>query len=343
MKTLKVAILGYGNAGRAYGKLLSAKMPEIIEKYGVEVKVTAIATKTKGTLVCETGIDLVKIEEQLVKCGKFADGIEKSAIDVAKTAEYDVLIELTPLEIFSGEPAISHIKAAFKRGKHAVTANKGPVAWAFRELKDMARENNCLFFYETTVMDGAPVFNLVDHTLKMCKVTEIYGILNSTTNFILGEMALETPYEDIIAEGKRRGFVEADPSMDVLGWDAAAKVTALMNALMDAGLTPLDINRTGIENITPEMIKDAENRGKAIKLVCGGKIEKGKASGYVRPEELDQNSMLAGITGTTSVVSITTDLMGTVSMVAHDPEIEQTAYGIFGDTLRVLDSGPFLP
>jgi len=337
MKILKLAILGYGNAGRAFGKLLAAKMPEIKEKYGTEVKVTAIATKTKGTLVDAAGIDLAVIEEQLTKHGKFADGIEMSAIKVAETADYDVLIEMTPLDIFSGQPATDHIKTAFKRGKHAITANKGPIAWAYRELRDMARENGCLFFYETTVMDGTPVFNLVDLTLKMCKVSKVYGILNSTTNFILEGMSAGTPYEDIIKEGKRRGFVEADPSLDIEGWDSAAKVTALMNVLMDAGLTPLEIDRKGIGGITPELVKDAAKRGKVIKLLCGGTIKNGKAAGYVRPEELSQNDMFASVTGTTSAVSITTDLMGTVSIVSHDPEIEQTAYGVMSDTLRVLE------
>jgi homoserine dehydrogenase len=201
----------------------------------------------------------------------------------------------------------------------------------------MASQNNCLFFYETTVMDGAPIFNLTDHTLKMCKVTEIHGILNSTTNFILEELEKGIPYDTIIEEGKRRGFVETDPRLDVEGWDAAAKVTALMNVLMDAGLTPPDIDRKGIEDITFERIEDAKKRGKAIKLLCSGKIEDGKVKGTVKPEEIDRNDLLASITSTTSVVSITTDLMGTVSIIEHDPEIEQTAYGIFGDTLRIIE------
>ena len=338
MKKLKLAILGYGNAGRAYGKLLTEKMPEIIKKYNTEVIVTAIATKTKGTLVCEAGIDLEKIEDELANHGKFLDGQDMSAIQVAKTADYDVLIELTPLEIFSGQPAIDHIKAAFCRGKHVISANKGPIAWAFRELRELAVQNNCLFFYETTVMDGAPIFNLADHTLKMCKVTEIHGILNSTTNFILEELEKGVPYEDIIEEGKKRGFVEADPAMDVEGWDAAAKVTALMNVLMDAGVTPPEIGRKGIEDITAEQMKDAKKRGKVIKLLCSGKLEGGVAKGTVKPEEIDENSLLASIKGTSSAVSITTDLMGTVSIVEHEPEIEQTAYGIFSDTLRIICS-----
>ncbi|MCL1808929.1 MAG: hypothetical protein FWG42_04060 [Clostridiales bacterium] len=336
MKTLKLAILGYGNAGRAYGKLLVEKMPEIIKKHNTEVKVAAIVTKTKGTLIEENGIDLAKAETELADFGKFRDGTSQGAMEVAETVDYDVLVELTPLEIFSGQPAISHIQAALKRGKHVISANKGPIAWAFRELRDLAAENGCLFYYETTVMDGAPVFNLADEALLMCKVTEIRGILNSTTNFILGELEKGVAYEDAIEEGKRRGFVEADPAMDVEGWDAAAKIAALMNVLMDAGTTPADIDRKGIEGITAAQVESARERGKAIKLLCGGIIENGKTKGYVKPEEIGRGDIFASIEGTSSVVSITTDLMGTVSIVEHGPEIEQTAYGIFSDTMRVL-------
>jgi homoserine dehydrogenase len=172
----------------------------------------------------------------------------------------------------------------------------------------------------------------------MCKITEVCGILNTTTNFILEELAKDIPYSTIMEEGKKRGFVEADPSLDVEGWDAAAKITALMNVLMDAKITPLDIDRKGIEDITAEDLKEAKRRGKVIKLLCGGKLENGQASGYVKPEEVEADSVFASISGTSSIVSITTDLMGTISIIEHDPEIEQTAYGIFGDTLRVLEA-----
>jgi len=338
MKKINLAVLGYGNAGRAFGKMLLDKKQEIIKKYGAEVRITAIATKTKGTLVDKNGIDLAKIEKELCEYGRFTAGVEKSAMEVAETADYDVLVELTTLEIFSGQPAIDHIKAAFARGKHVITANKGPIAWAYRELSAMADERKCLFFYETTVMDGAPVFNLVEHTLKMCKVTEIRGILNSTTNFLLKELTEGVPYESAIEKGRKIGFVEADPSLDVLGWDAAAKVCSLLNVLMDAGITPLDIDRKGIEDVTAENIREAKERGKVIKLICGGRVKDGKAEGFVKPQEIDNGDLFASISGASSVVSFTTDLMGTVSVVAHEPGIKETAYGVFGDTLRIIEN-----
>jgi homoserine dehydrogenase len=339
---IKIAILGFGNVGKAFAKLLNEKEQEIYEKFNLHVKVVAISTRSKGCIVNENGIDLVGALNDIETLNHFdenrSDYKDMSSMEVAENVDYDILFELTPLKIFSGQPAIDHISAALKRKKHAVSANKGPIAWAYESLEELAEKNNVLFYYETTVMDGTPVFNLVDETLKLCKVTEVKGILNSTTNFVLEEIAKGKTYDDVIEEGKRRGFVEEDPSMDIEGWDAAAKTAALLNVLMKANITPYDVDRKGIEDITYEQIKEAENRGNVIKLICYGGIKDGKVIARVRPEEVSKNSLLSNINGTTSIVSITTDLMGTVSIVEHEPEIEQTAYGVFSDLIRVLSN-----
>ena len=342
MRELKIAMLGFGNAGQAFARLLLAKEQEIRNRYNCNVKVIAITTGSRGCLVNETGLDLRNACEDMEQWKRFdpesPDYSKLVSMEVANDLDYDVLIELTPLEIFSGQPAINHLAVALNREKHAITANKGPIAWAFESLRKLADKNGVLFYYETTVMDGTPVFNLVAENLKLCKVTEVKGILNSTTNFILEELSKGKAYEDVLAEGKERGFVEADSSMDVEGWDAAAKTTALLNVLMGADITPHQIERKGIGEITVEQIREAEARGKVIKLICRGTIEDGKLIGRVGPEEIDKNDLLATITGTSSVVSITTDLMGTFSIVEHDPEIEQTAYGILSDLIRVINN-----
>lgn len=339
-KILKIAMLGFGNAGQAFAKILLDKHEEIINRYDCDVQVVAIATKSKGSLVNENGIDLknacLDIEDKQHFNEEKEDYSKLNSIEIAKLVEYDVLIELTPLQIFTGQPAIEHITTALNRKKHVITANKGPIAWAYETLKELAKKQGVLFYYETTVMDGTPIFNLVDETLQFCKVTEINGILNTTTNFVLEELANGKPYDAIIKEGKDRGFVEADPSMDIKGWDAAAKTAALLNVLMRANITPSDIKRKGIEDITYEQIKEAKSRGNIIKLLCHGSIKNGQVVGTVEPKEIKIGTLLSSITGTSSVVSITTDLMGTISIVEHDPEIEQTGYGVFSDLVRVL-------
>ena len=341
MKELKLALLGFGNAGRAFGRLLMDKHEKIKKEYDTDVKVVAIATGSRGNLYCPQGLDIASAINDIEKDGKFAADrglTEMTTMDIVEKADYDVICEMTPLNIFTGQPATDHIRGAFARGKHAITANKGPVAWHFSALKQQAKEAGVCFFYETTVMDGTPVFNLVEHTLKMAEVTEVSGILNSTTNFILEEMEKGCEYGDIMERGRALGFVEADPAMDIEGYDAAAKITALLNVLMDAGITPDMVDRKGIEDITYEDIENARAEGKIIKLVCKGTRDgEGKVHASVQPTLVDRTDLLATVNSTTSIVSITTDLMKKVTIVEHDPEIEQTAYGVFGDLLRVLD------
>lgn len=340
MRILKIAMLGFGNSGRALSKIIIAKQKELMETMGCKLIVVAIATASRGNLIQEQGIDLEKALEDISLNGCFDRAwdafSEWSTEDIIEKVAYDVLIEITPLNIFTGQPAINNIRTAFQRKKHVITANKGPIAWAFNELNDLSIKQKVIFLYETIVMDGTPIFNLVHETLPLCKVIEIKGILNTTTNFVLEEMGKGKDFNAAILEGQGRGFVEADSSMDIEGWDAAAKLTALINVLMGGNLTPPLIKRKGIENITYEDIAKAQRGNKVIKLICHAVIEDGLVVGEVKPTEIDKNSIYANICGTSSVLSIKTDLMGEITVLEHDPEIEQTGYGLFSDLITLL-------
>ncbi len=339
MKQCKVAILGFGVAGKAFSRILLDNHQDIQKKTGYDVRITAIATATRGTLVDGEGLDLSLAIRQAEEEGHF-DRTSKAycewtAMDVVQKAEYDVLLELTPLNIFTGQPAIDHIKGALNRGRHVVSANKGPIAWAYRELRDLAAEKGVCFFFETTVMAGMPIFNMRDYCLEYAKISEVKGILNATTNYILEQMELGVPKEKIYENGRKGGFMEADPSMDVEGYDAAAKLTTLLNVLMDAGITPDQIQRKGIQDVTPEEVMAAVARGNKLKLICRGTIEDGKVLGTVRPEEISESDAFAG-PDVVAVVSLTTDLMGRLTLVQYGLETTQTGYGVFIDLIRVL-------
>lgn len=338
MKTVKLALIGYGGAAKAFTKLLIEK-EQAFEAMDYKVVITMVATHSRGNIYKNEGISPAALLSYTEENGHFRaheNVISLSTMEMVEQLNYDVLVELSTLNIFTGEPAISHIRAAFERNKHVITANKGPIAWAYKELKAIADEKQLVFLYETTVMDGTPVFNLVKDTLPMCRVTEIRGILNTTTNFILGHLEAGEALEDIMAEGRRRGFVEADPSLDVDGWDAAAKLTALMNVLMDAGIKPTDVRRKGIADIGAEDLQAAKVQGKTIKLLCRGYFDGTTPVAEVSPQLVGLGELYAGIDETSSVVTIVTDLMGAVSVVEHNPEIEQTGYGILSDLVRLL-------
>lgn len=345
MKTVKLAIMGFGNAAKAFTSILIQKKREL-EAAGYDFQITAVTTGSRGNLVDEPGIPMEKLLVHLNEQGNLRSFdqagsgkpsvTEKNTLEIIETAAYDVLIELTPLNIFTGQPAISHIETALKRQKHVITANKGPIAWDYERLRALAMTQGVQFLYETTVMDGTPVFNMVKATLPYCKVMEIKGILNSTTNFILGEMEKGTDYETIMEEGRRRGFVEADPSMDTDGWDAAAKLTALVNVLMDAKLTPNQVDRQGINHITREDIQKASEENCSIKLLCHAKMTPEGVKAVVSPEKIQKTEIYANIDATSSVISIKTDLMGELSIIEHNPEIEQTGFGIFSDLITLM-------
>lgn len=346
MKELKLALMGFGSAGQAFARMLQEKEEEIRKKYDTRVLVVAIATKTRGNLVDAWGIDLEKALKNMENSGRFDKILgtleHATSQTIADTVNYDVLVEMTPLEFSnSGKIATDHIRSALRRGRHAITANKGPVAWAYKELTELAEANDCRFLYETTVMDGTPIFNMTRNALKLCQVTEVTGILNSATNYILCELAKGRTRDEIVAEGKKRGFIEANPAMDVDGYDAAAKVAVIANVLMEGNLIPTDVERTGIRDITREDVEKATENGKVIKVICRAyRDEDGNVLGTVGPEEVDKDSVYASIEGTSSIITIKTDLMGTLTIIEEAPEVEQTAYGILADLMTIVKRAP---
>jgi len=362
MKTLNLIFVGFGNVGREVSRLLWSNREEFARQ-GLSTRAVAIVTGRHGTLLDEGGIDLLAAAAN----DRFPGS--QSALDVIASVKADVVLELTTLDVKSGQPAISHVKTALRSGKHVVSANKGPVAWAYQELSEIAQENRRMFLFESTVMDGTPVFNLAQHCLRGARVTGFEGVLNSTTNFVLDEIASGSAFEDAVAEAQRRGVAEADPSMDIDGWDSAAKVAALANVLMGAQTNPLAVSRVGIGGITRQDFARAARRGETIKLVCrawrsqeagtgedrlpgdvlpgepqrddaqpseaGGKIQM-----TVAPEQVPRGSLLATVRGTSSVLVIKTDLMGDIGIVEQDPSLWQTAYGVISDLIEIARSTP---
>lgn len=341
MSIIKIALFGLGNAAMAFLEILSDKQHE--GQFPHPVGISAIATGSRGLWRFE-GQELTPqaLLRHLQGGGVLRDlpgavAFEGTSVELADVADYNVLLELSPLNIHTGQPAIAHIEGALIRGLGAITANKGPLAWDYKRLKALAKEHHTTFLYETTVMDGTPIFNLVEDTLPSCRVLAIEGILNTTTNFILEEMAKGVDTATIMAEGKRRGFVEADPSMDIDGHDAAAKLCALANVLMDAELTPADVRRQGIAHITPGDIAVAKQLGAVIKLMCRAtKGTEGSVNAVVAPEQVSAHSLYATVDATSSAISITTDLMGKLTIFEHAPEIQQTGYGIYQDLVRFV-------
>lgn len=347
MKELKIAMVGFGEIGQAFAKLLLDKQEDIRKRFDARISVVCIGTKSKGCLVDAWGIDLHKALDAINETGSL-EGVmgyenRRTPMELIETMEYDVMVELTPMELNKGHISYEYIRTALKRGKHAVTANKATVAWAYKELKELAIKTDAMFMYEATVMDGMPLFNMRRNALDMCGIVEIKGILNRTTNYILGEMTHQPgkSLEEIIAGAKHQPFMEADLVADLEGHDAAAKVAVLANVLMAAEISPEDVDFQGITDVTPEDITAAESRGNVVKLICRAyRDEDGNIKGQVRPEEVPKTSIYAQIAETASILTLKTDVMGELTFVeeARDPmeSTGQSAYGILSDVLYLV-------
>jgi homoserine dehydrogenase len=320
---LRVALIGFGNVGRAFARLLEQQRAQY------PFPIVGIHTAHHGTAYDRKRLPVTPVFGEAAK----------SVADFLDRARPDVAIEITALNPVDGEPAISHIRAAFARGIHVLTANKGPIAHAYTALREEAKRAQAEFRFESTVMDGAPVFNLVRNSLPGIRIQGFTGVLNSTSKLVVAAMQRGLSMQEGIAEAQRLGIAEAEASFDIDGWDSAAKTAALANVLMDASTRPQDVARKGIADLTTDEAVRLGSEGKTVMLVSRAeRRDDGSVSLRVSPEVLIQTDMLATIQGTSNLLLFHTDLMGTVGTVSISPGVEQTAYGLFSDLVDIAKS-----
>jgi homoserine dehydrogenase len=318
-RAVRLALIGYGNVGRALARLLERQRARL------DARIVAIHTARHGTAYEPSGLPLEP------RFGAAAGGVD----EFLDRAAADALIEISSLNPATGEPAASHIRAALARGLHVVTANKGPIACAYAELRRMARARGVEFRFEATTMDGTPVYNLVRHTLPGVTIMGFAGALNSTTKLIIEAMRDGLTMEQGIDRARALGITEADPWFDIDGWDSACKAAALANVLMDAHVTPADVDRKGIARITPDKLAALASRGRTVVLVSRGHRTAAGVKLRVRAEVLDRHDVLAAGQGTTNVLTLRTDLMGDIGVYSINPGVDQTAYGLFSDLVDI--------
>jgi homoserine dehydrogenase len=316
---MRLALFGYGNVARAFARLIES------QRKIFPFRIVAIQTLRHGAAFDPHGLPLDP------PFGPRAHSIE----EFLNRSEAEVAIELTTLNPSTGEPALSHIRAAFAQSKHVITANKGPIAHAYSALAEEARRAGVEFRFESTVMDGAPVFNLVRNNLPGCKIRGFTGVLNSTTNVVIEAMRAGRTLDEGVEEARRIGIAEADATFDIDGWDAAAKTAALANVLMNARVTPLDVDRRGIARLTPEKLLALKQQSKTIRLISRARTTPAGIKLRVRAEVLPETDILAAARHTSSILIFDTDLMGTIGTVELNPGVEQTAYGVFADLVDI--------
>ena len=340
-----LALIGFGNVGRRFVRLLD----EVSERLAFDWRLAAIATRHHGSVVDPDGIDagraiaIVGASQSLDRLDRSPR--ERSGIDVIRQVTdaladeaadgHLVVIETTVLEVERGEPAIAHVRSSLEGMAHVVTTNKAPAAFAYDDLEALAEAVDRVFFFEGAVMDGVPVFNLVRETMPAVTIEGFRGVINTTCQHVLSEMERGVPMDLALAQMQSKGIAEADPSHDIDGWDAAAKTAALVNALMNGGITPHDVARCGIREISRHEVAEALSSGRRVRLIASASRRAGRLDARVEPELLDAGDPLASLGATENALFLHTDLLGDVGIIQRTSSVTQTAYAILSDLTNI--------
>jgi len=342
----KLAFIGFGNVAKSLMRLLERKRATLKNQYDIAFSVTGISTGRHGCAVNPDGLDMNKVFA-LIESGKSIPPLSiiqvEDSLAVIQHSQADVMFENTPVNHATGQPAIDHVRAALNAGQHAITANKGTVVHGHRELTELAESKGKKFYFESTVLGGAPLFSVFREAMPAVELQSFKGILNATTNIILSRMEDGESFDEAVKYCQSIGIAETDPSNDVDGWDAAIKVAALVTVLMGASrpLRPQEVEREGIRHLTSEMIRQAKADGKRWKLVCSAEREGKSVRARVAPELLPATSPLYGMQYSSTGVTFRTDVLPDYSIGISEREgmhggPDETAYGLFADFINAV-------
>ena len=358
LREVKLCLLGFGSVARALCGLLTAQEHMLAKRHGLRVLIAAAGTR-HGSLLDPAGMTPAEVLAA-VGDGPAPPQAARSAPELLAASGADVLVELTVMDGLSGvaagasytPAAPGHVLEAFRLGMDVVTANKGPIAWSWPEVSAVAEAEGRRIRFESTVMDGLPVFSLLEYTLPDCTLLGFDAVFNATTNFLIDAMGTGRSYEDALAQVQSDGYAEADPSNDVDGWDAASKAAALANVVMGAGITPADVERESLRDVPLERILRARAGGRRLRLVssvrreppapgqaappgAGPSATTSRVRARLRAEELDIDHPLAAVGGESLGALLHTDLMADVLVSERHALVPQTAYGVYADLLHL--------
>jgi homoserine dehydrogenase len=337
---LRILILGNGHVAQAFLPLLASRSEWLGRESGIRPVITGIGSRSRGLYIHPDGIDadlLAREQDPLRWLSSAGTRVEnfEAFIRAGKRAGASLFIELTTLNPQDGQPAIGHIRKALEAGMNVITANKGPVAYAQGELQSLARRHDVQFRFESAVMDGLPLINMAEFTLPAVGVQSFKAILNSTSTLVLHMIEQGYSRDEAILKAQQIGVAEADPWYDLDGWDAVMKTTILANTLLEGKLTPQMVEREGICDLTSDEICAAALAGSPYRLVSQAHCKHGVLFAEVRPRRISSDDTLHMGKGTTGVISIETEAMGTITLVEHEPAVMQTAYGILSDLITI--------
>jgi homoserine dehydrogenase len=340
--THKLAFIGFGTVGQGLAEILRDKGDLLWDTLGFDAMIVAVSDLLKGAVYHPAGLDVAKLLEVVQTSGKFDDypdtpGLERGwdSMKTIRESNADTIVEVSYTDVNTGQPAIDYCRAAFESGKNVVMSNKGPVALAYAELSALAKAKGVRWGFEGTVMSGTPALRMPLTALAGNEISEVRGIFNGTTNYILTKMEEELSYEAALKQAQELGYAEADPTADVEGYDALGKVVILANVIMNVPLTKEEVSCQGISQLTMADVAQAKAEGKRWKLIGRVKKEGDRVVASVGPEKVPLTDPLAGVMGATNAITYECDLAGPITLVGAGAGRLETGFSILIDLINI--------
>ncbi len=345
MRTIDTALIGLGHVGRNFLYILDKKADRLATQHGLFFRVVCVADSS-GVALNPAGFDPTATRQHKLDGGRAADllgyrpGLAPAqAVGELGAAGCQLVLDASPVDLRTGEPGLGVVRAALSGGISAVLANKAPLVLAFRELHDLAAQNGAGLAFSATVCGALPVINIGRRDLIAAEILSLRGIFNSTSNFILAEMAAGRSYADALAEAQQRGIAEADPSLDVEGWDTANKLVIIANSFLGVQVGLADVSVTGITDLTPDELQRHQAQSRTIKLVASAiRNEDGGYTLTVAPTVLDRDDFLGRCDGWEMGVEIHSDLYGRMYHKIWEREPLPTAAAMLRDAVGLMSN-----
>ncbi len=332
---MRAIVVGFGVVGQSFAKLLLSRSADLYSQYGIKPRIVA-CVDDEGSAVAPAGLDLQRLldaKKAKGTVGAYERGGKFNPLQVIESVDAEVVLECTPTNLTDGEPGTSHIITAMRTGKHVISVNKGPLALAFPSLIELANYNGVMLRFSGTVGGGTPILEFAKRCLKGDRITSFKGILNGTTNYILSKMEEGLTYESALQDAAKKGYAEANPSLDVDGFDAAAKLVIMANWVMGMKVTMKDVKRVGITKVTVADVKKAAQRGNAIKLIAACDSRQLD----VTPTEVGKTDPIC-VNGTLNAVTFSSEHSGQQTIIGRGAGGMETASAVLRDLIEIRDT-----
>jgi homoserine dehydrogenase len=331
---MRIIVCGMGVVGQSFLRLLISNSKLLYKNYGIKPRVVA-CIDSKGIAHSQTGLDLervLNVKEKYGEVAKYSESIF-NADNYIENIDAEVLLELTPTNLTTAEPGLSHIISGLRTKKNVITVNKGPLALSFSSLVELSEYNNVMLRFSGTVGGGTPVLDFAKHCLKGDRITSFTGILNGTTNYILTKMATGLHFSEALQDAKEKGYAETNPILDIDGDDAAAKLVIMANWIMGYKVTLKDVDKTGITNINQEEIIKATREGKSLKLIATCD----KEQLFVKPIPICKDDPIC-VNGTLNAVTFQSEHSGAQTIIGKGAGGIETASSVLRDLIEIKEN-----